>query len=72
MKDPAGVQTWTIYSDHVNPPRSNPFPYRCPVCEGRGIVAMGFYMATGATWGVGTIFGPEQCRSCGGGGIVWG
>jgi DnaJ-class molecular chaperone len=38
-------------------------PYCCPVCYGVGHVAAGFYARVSV---------PEQCRSCGGTGIVWG
>lgn len=41
-------------------------PHKCPVCDGRGYVAPGFYSGpcTSAT--------TEQCRSCEGKGVVWG
>jgi len=43
-------------------------PHRCPVCEGRGVVAIGFYVGYGA---FSTAADPEKCRSCWGSGIVW-
>lgn len=46
-------------------------PYRCPVCFGVGRVAAGFYSRVGTnTWTTNTIE-PEECRSCGGTGLVW-
>lgn len=46
-------------------------PHRCPICFGKGIVANGFYSNTEAVW-TSSSTEPEQCRSCGGTGIVWG
>jgi hypothetical protein len=45
-------------------------PYRCPVCEGRGRVPVGFYTPhfVGST----SSISPEICRTCSGKGIVWG
>jgi hypothetical protein len=45
-------------------------PFKCPVCEGRGIVPGGFYNSLGNTWFADTI--SETCRSCNGKGIIWG
>ncbi len=42
-------------------------PFKCPVCEGRGMVPTGFYGTSTALSGV-TL---EQCMSCAKG-IVWG
>jgi hypothetical protein len=39
---------------------------RCPVCEGRGSVPIGFYVSVG----VNTSTMPESCRTCSGKGIV--
>ncbi len=39
---------------------------KCPVCEGRGEVPMGFYLGQTA----GTSMSPQQCRSCHGTGTV--
>jgi len=48
-----------------------PQPYRCPVCEGKGCVPSGFYGAVGThEWTVSDLT-PEQCRSCGGIGVIW-
>ena len=45
-------------------------PYKCPVCDGRGIVPGGFYISTSDSWtSTGT---SETCRQCGGTGIVYG
>ena len=44
-------------------------PHRCPVCDGHGIVAAGFYASvTGVSDGTSTA--PEQCRACGGTGVI--
>lgn len=40
-------------------------PYKCPVCEGKQIVAQSFYDAGQNPQEM------ESCRSCGGTGIVW-
>ena len=45
-------------------------PYKCPVCDGRGIVPVGFYISTSDSWtSTGT---SETCRQCGGAGIIYG
>jgi hypothetical protein len=41
----------------------------CPVCFGKGIVPNGFYTVPGIQWPSNSTT-PEQCRSCGGKGIV--
>ena len=46
-------------------------PHRCPVCNGNGLVANGFYMQTSGYWST-TNITPETCCSCNGSGIVWG
>ena len=46
-------------------------PYKCPVCNGNGLVPNGFYMQTTGEW-ASTSVSPEPCRSCGGNGIVYG
>lgn len=47
-------------------------PYKCPICEGRGIVPGGFYNTTvSGGYSVSTNT-TEQCRSCMGSGIMWG
>ena len=42
--------------------------YKCPVCEGKGVVPNGFYQ----TYPLGSTTGKfdELCRSCGGTGII--
>lgn len=47
-------------------------PHRCPVCDGRGLVPVGFYLMVGGMGGGTTSTGPETCRSCTGNGIIWG
>lgn len=41
-------------------------PHVCPVCNGRGMVACGFYMA-----GLATSANGDPCRTCDGTGIAW-
>lgn len=43
-------------------------PYKCPICEGKGIVPGGFYHSVGpySTSNLTT----EQCRSCNGKGVI--
>ena len=45
-------------------------PYKCPVCEGRGMVPGGFYdiLPNNTTL---SYPAPVSCRSCGGTGILW-
>lgn len=45
-------------------------PYVCPVCNGNGLVPNGFYLQTSGCWSTSSTE-PEQCRSCGGTGVVW-
>lgn len=47
-----------------------PNPYRCPVCEGRGLLPCGFY-ATGGNGSISNSTADEKCRTCKGKGIVW-
>lgn len=46
-------------------------PYRCPVCDGRGIVPSGFYTLANDACGT-SITDLKQCRTCKGKGIIWG
>ena len=48
-------------------------PHQCPVCFGRGTVPNGFYsqLASGVQEVTTSGIVPEQCRSCGGSGVVW-
>lgn len=45
-------------------------PYKCPVCEGKGLVSGGFYTSVG----VSSVSNhtTEPCRSCDGKGIIQG
>lgn len=45
-------------------------PYKCPICDGHGIVPGGFYFSTGGR-SISTN-STEPCRACGGTGILWG
>ena len=51
--------------------RLGTMPHVCPVCTGRGKVHSGFYTSFGQT-GLTNSTAPEQCKSCGGKGIIWG
>ena len=45
-------------------------PYRCPICNGTGIVPGGFYFSVnGYSTSTNTT---EMCRQCQGSGLVWG
>ena len=46
-------------------------PFRCPVCNGTGLVPRNFYLAIGVTGSLGNAVMAEKCRSCSGTGIVW-
>ena len=50
-------------------PIVNQWPFKCPICEGRGIVPGGFYESLGTSWTSDRI--SELCRACSGG-IIWG
>jgi hypothetical protein len=51
--------------------KTQAIPHRCPVCGGSGLVPEGFYLQTSGYWSTtGTMM--EQCRTCGGTGVVWG
>ncbi len=45
-------------------------PYKCPVCNGTGLVLSGFYNVGIDTVGSSTTNVTEKCRSCNGGGII--
>lgn len=47
-------------------------PYRCPVCNGRGTVALGFYQRIPSPFTSSSTNEQESCRACSGSGIVWG
>ena len=45
-------------------------PYRCPICNGTGIVPGGFYWSVnGHSTSTNTT---EMCRQCHGSGLIWG
>ena len=48
-------------------------PHKCPVCDGRGLVAFLFYDTDTISSPNITTKGctPEQCRSCKGAGVLW-
>lgn len=43
--------------------------YKCPVCDGKGVVPSGFYNVCGQNW-YSFNTKPETCRSCNGKGII--
>ena len=45
-------------------------PYKCPVCDGRGRIEIGFYMNPNHIVGVPVL--TEPCIPCKGSGILWG
>jgi DnaJ-class molecular chaperone len=44
-------------------------PYRCPICDGRGIVPGGFYNSTNVCSV--SYRSTEPCRACNGTGVLW-
>ncbi len=59
-----GDFTFTEYKEKV--------PYKCPICEGRGIVPNGFYsipVQQGTFTSNSTS--PETCKGCGGTGVIY-
>ncbi len=46
-------------------------PYKCLVCEGRGIVSNGFYSFGYEPTSSTSPVTPEVCKSCNGTGIIW-
>ena len=51
---------------------AQPAPFTCPVCRGIGQVPNGFYRVIGDTSWSSSSQQPEDCRACGGTGVVWG
>lgn len=49
-----------------------PKPYKCPVCEGTGIVSRPPHVAGDVKYWADSSSGPYPCRTCQGTGIVWG
>lgn len=45
--------------------------YKCPVCQGTGLVPNGFYSNPGMPTYSSTSTSPETCKSCNGTGIVY-
>jgi len=43
--------------------------YKCPVCNGRGLVPAGFYRDGG--YSTYYVAGEQVCRACGGQGVIW-
>ena len=44
-------------------------PFKCPICNGVGLVAGGFYNSVSGT-SISDVT-TEQCRQCNGTGIIW-
>lgn len=60
---------------HACTPRLPRQPFKCPVCDGSGIVRQGFYFVPpngGSGEFCSSSTGPEKCRACNGSGIIWG
>lgn len=51
------------------PPAKGAEAQRCPVCNGNGLVANGFYNQTSGYWSTSSI-SPETCRTCNGTGVI--
>lgn len=45
-------------------------PYKCPICNGKGIVSGGFYKSVNEYCSTTNV--TETCQQCGGCGIIWG
>lgn len=45
-------------------------PYKCPICNGTGIVPGGFYLSVNGYCS--STQTTEMCRQCLGSGIIWG
>lgn len=52
----------------VWPPPVLPGPHRCPICDGKGTVPIGFYGGDVSGVYLGSLL---MCRACEGKGIVW-
>lgn len=51
----------------------NKIPFKCPVCEGRGIVPAWFYILPPPMAQITAAdTGSRVCRPCGGMGVLWG
>ena len=61
-------QTQQVPWDFQQPSRR--VPYRCPICEGHGLVPGGFYSAVPGGQMI-SCNATEQCRACGGTGIIY-
>jgi len=48
-----------------------PMPYRCPICDGTGMVLRPPWVAGDVQQWASTGAGPYPCRPCSGGGIIW-
>lgn len=64
-----GIEDFYLGSCQGWPWFSQRTPFKCPVCEGRGVVPAGFYIPN-ETFAL-TSTSPETCQSCNGQGIVW-
>lgn len=50
--------------------RNSMKPYKCPICNGTGIVPGGFYLSVNGYCS--STNTTEMCRQCQGTGIIWG
>ena len=46
-------------------------PFKCPVCDGTGLVSKPPWIAGDQQTWISTSTGPWPCKACGGIGIVW-
>lgn len=63
------VPTWVVPQWAMPAPKHQSF--KCPVCDGSGLVSRPPGVAGDQTTWVSTDTGPYACRACGGTGIVW-
>lgn len=52
-------------------PTSEARPYKCPVCDGQGLVNKPPWLAGDQREWSSNTTGPYECKACKGSGIVW-
>jgi len=63
--EPVGFQ----FPANILPQKTTRIPFKCPVCNGSGIVPPGFYISTSGFST--TNYSSDTCRACNGMGIIW-
>ena len=66
------TNVFCLYKNCVGSTNDNQYkatPYKCPICEGKGVVRDGFYTSIDH---ITLSEATEQCRQCKGTGIIWG